>query len=81
MKNVLIVEDSKAIRSMLRVALEEMGDFFRHRGRQRLRGPKTLPRAPSTSSSPTSTCPTSTAWNSSVSSSPTLHTGISPSSL
>lgn len=28
MKNVLIVEDSKAIRSMMRVALEEAGDFF-----------------------------------------------------
>jgi len=28
MKNVLIVEDSKAIRSMIRVALEEVGGFF-----------------------------------------------------
>ena len=28
MKNVLIVEDSKAIRSVIRVALEEAGDFF-----------------------------------------------------
>lgn len=28
MKNVLIVEDSKAIRSLMRVALEEAGDFF-----------------------------------------------------
>ena len=28
MKNVLIVEDSKAIRSMIRVLLEEMGGFF-----------------------------------------------------
>ncbi len=28
MKNVLIVEDSKAIRSMIRIALEEAGDFF-----------------------------------------------------
>jgi len=28
MKNVLIVEDSKAIRSMIRVSLEEAGDFF-----------------------------------------------------
>jgi two-component system, chemotaxis family, chemotaxis protein CheY len=28
MKNVLVVEDSKAIRSMIRVALEEAGDFF-----------------------------------------------------
>jgi len=28
MKNVLIVEDSKAIRSMIRMSLEEAGDFF-----------------------------------------------------
>jgi len=28
MKNVLIVEDSKAIRSMIRMSLEEVGDFF-----------------------------------------------------
>ena len=28
MRNVLIVEDSKAIRSLMRVALEEAGDFF-----------------------------------------------------
>ena len=28
MKNILIVEDSKAIRSMLRVSLEESGGFF-----------------------------------------------------
>jgi two-component system chemotaxis response regulator CheY len=28
MKNVLIVEDSKAIRSMIRVALEEAGGYF-----------------------------------------------------
>ncbi len=28
MKNVLVVEDSKAIRSMIRVALEEAGGFF-----------------------------------------------------
>ncbi len=28
MKNVLIVEDSKAIRSMIRVSLEETGGFF-----------------------------------------------------
>ena len=28
MKNVLIVEDSKAIRSVIRIALEEAGDFF-----------------------------------------------------
>jgi len=28
MKNVLIVEDSKAIRSMIRVVLEEAGGFF-----------------------------------------------------
>jgi two-component system chemotaxis response regulator CheY len=28
MKNVLVVEDSKAIRSMIRVALEETGGFF-----------------------------------------------------
>ena len=29
MKNVLIVEDSKAIRSMIRVSLEEAGRFYR----------------------------------------------------
>ena len=28
MKNVLVVEDSKAIRSMIRTSLEEMGGFF-----------------------------------------------------
>jgi len=28
MKNVLIVEDSKSIRSMMRVLLEEAGDYF-----------------------------------------------------
>ncbi len=28
MKNVLVVEDSKAIRSMMRVSLEEAGGFF-----------------------------------------------------
>jgi len=28
MKNVLIVEDSKAIRSVIRIALEEAGDFL-----------------------------------------------------
>lgn len=28
MKNVLVVEDSKAIRSMMRVSLEEAGDLF-----------------------------------------------------
>jgi two-component system chemotaxis response regulator CheY len=28
MKNVLIVEDSKAIRSLIRIALEEVGGFF-----------------------------------------------------
>ena len=28
MKNVLIVEDSKAIRSLIRIALEEAGDVF-----------------------------------------------------
>ena len=28
MKNILIVEDSKAIRSMIRVSLEESGGFF-----------------------------------------------------
>lgn len=28
MKNVLIVEDSKAIRSLIRIALEEEGEFF-----------------------------------------------------
>jgi two-component system chemotaxis response regulator CheY len=27
-KNVLIVEDSRAIRSLIRIALEEAGDFF-----------------------------------------------------
>ncbi|MEK6700438.1 MAG: response regulator [Nitrospirota bacterium] len=46
MKNVLIVEDSKAIRSMLRVALEEMGDFFAIEAGNGFEALKTLPTRP-----------------------------------
>ncbi len=43
MKNVLIVEDSKAIRSMIRVALEEAGDFFAVEAGNGFEALKTLP--------------------------------------
>ncbi len=46
MKNVLIVEDSKAIRSMIRVALEEMGDFFAIEAGNGFEALKTLPTRP-----------------------------------
>jgi two-component system chemotaxis response regulator CheY len=43
MKNVLIVEDSKAIRSMIRVSLEEAGDFFAVEAGNGFEALKTLP--------------------------------------
>jgi two-component system chemotaxis response regulator CheY len=43
MKNVLIVEDSKAIRSMIRVSLEEDGGFFAVEADNGFEALKTLP--------------------------------------
>ncbi len=43
MKNVLIVEDSKAIRSMIRISLEEAGDFFAVEASNGFEALKTLP--------------------------------------
>jgi two-component system chemotaxis response regulator CheY len=43
MKNVLIVEDSKAIRSMIRVAIEEAGGFFAVEAANGFEALKTLP--------------------------------------
>ena len=43
MKNVLIVEDSKAIRSMIRVSLEEAGGFFAVEAGNGFEALKTLP--------------------------------------
>jgi len=43
MKNVLVVEDSKAIRSMIRVALEELGGFFVVEAGNGFEALKTLP--------------------------------------
>jgi two-component system chemotaxis response regulator CheY len=43
MKNVLIVEDSKAIRSMIRVAIEEVGGFFAVEAANGFEALKTLP--------------------------------------
>ncbi len=43
MKNVLIVEDSRAIRSMIRVALEAAGDFFAGEAGNGFEALKTLP--------------------------------------
>ena len=43
MKNVLIVEDSKAIRSMIRVAVEEVGDFFAVEATNGFEALRTLP--------------------------------------
>ncbi|MCK9418165.1 MAG: response regulator [Nitrospirae bacterium] len=43
MKNVLIVEDSKAIRTMIRVALEEAGGFFAVEAGNGFEALKTLP--------------------------------------
>jgi two-component system chemotaxis response regulator CheY len=43
MKNVLIVEDSKAIRSMIRVSLEEAGEFFAIEAGNGFEALKTLP--------------------------------------
>ena len=46
MKNVLIVEDSKAIRSMIRVTVEEGGGFFVVEARNGFEALKTLPTRP-----------------------------------
>jgi two-component system, chemotaxis family, chemotaxis protein CheY len=43
MKNVLVVEDSKAIRSMIRVALEEAGGYFATEAGNGFEALKTLP--------------------------------------
>jgi len=43
MKNILIVEDSKAIRSMIRVALEEVGGFITAEAGNGFEALKTLP--------------------------------------
>jgi two-component system, chemotaxis family, chemotaxis protein CheY len=43
MRNVLIVEDSKAIRSMIRMTLEEAGDFFTAEAGNGFEALKTLP--------------------------------------
>jgi len=43
MKNVLVVEDSKAIRTMIRVALEEAGGFFAVEAGNGFEALKTLP--------------------------------------
>jgi len=43
MKNVLIVEDSKAIRSLIRIALEEAGGFFTSEASNGFEALKTLP--------------------------------------
>jgi two-component system, chemotaxis family, chemotaxis protein CheY len=43
MKNVLVVEDSKAIRSMIRVSLEEAGGFFAVEAGNGFEALKTLP--------------------------------------
>jgi two-component system chemotaxis response regulator CheY len=46
MKNVLIVEDSKAIRTMIRVSLEETGGFFAVEAGTGFEALKTLPTRP-----------------------------------
>ena len=46
MKNVLIVEDSKAIRTMIRVSLEETGGFFAVEAGNGFEALKTLPTRP-----------------------------------
>ncbi len=46
MRNVLIVEDSKAIRSMMRVSLEETGEFFAVEAGNGFEALKTLPTRP-----------------------------------
>jgi two-component system, chemotaxis family, chemotaxis protein CheY len=43
MKNVLVVEDSKAIRSMIRISLEEAGGFFAVEASNGFEALKTLP--------------------------------------
>ena len=46
MKNILIVEDSKAIRSMIRVSLEESGGFYVVEAGNGFEALKTLPTRP-----------------------------------
>ena len=46
MRNVLVVEDSKAIRSMMRVSLEEAGDFFAVEAGNGFEALKALPSRP-----------------------------------
>lgn len=46
MKNVLVVEDSKAIRSMMRVSLEEAGGFFAVEAASGFEALKALPSRP-----------------------------------
>jgi two-component system chemotaxis response regulator CheY len=46
MKNILIVEDSKAIRSMIRVSLEESGGFYVVEAGNGYEALKTLPTRP-----------------------------------
>lgn len=46
MKNVLIVEDSKAIRSMIRVSIEEVGEFFAVEANNGFEALRTLPTRP-----------------------------------
>lgn len=46
MKNILIVEDSKAIRSMIRVAVEQAGGFFAVEAVNGFEALKTLPTRP-----------------------------------
>jgi two-component system chemotaxis response regulator CheY len=46
MKNVLVVEDSKAIRSMMRVSLEEAGDLFAVEAGNGFEALKALPTRP-----------------------------------
>jgi len=46
MKNILIVEDSKAIRSMIRVSLEEAGGFYVVEAGNGFEALKTLPTRP-----------------------------------
>ena len=43
MRNVLIVEDSKAIRSLIRIALEEEGGFFTTEANNGFEALRTLP--------------------------------------
>lgn len=46
MKNILIVEDSRSIRSIIRVAVEEAGDYFAVEANNGFEALKTLPTRP-----------------------------------